>query len=187
MSVTTDQDKLSLISYGVPGPWVVMNDLQGKTTDTLGETRFHSGILQALLGLYGGTDVMSVTYRPGVDATSSDLVLGTLRSDAATAGTQTYFVSLDNLLGIGEVAQATPTAASTNTALTLSNVAASTAALSTNDNGVTAPIGRAIEFKVVLSTSSFANTRAPILINWPTDTLSNANNITVYLDIEFNA
>jgi hypothetical protein len=66
-------------------------------------------------------------------------------------------------------------------------VAASTAALSNNDGTVVAPIGRAIEFKVVLSTSTFANTRAPILINWPTDTLSNANNLTVYLDIEFNA
>ena len=180
----TVQKRLSAINYTMPwrGPMVAMRDLDA---GYLGETKAHHGTLLSLLKHYGG--VMAITYRPGVDATSDDLVLGTLRSDAASAGTQTYFVSLDELLGIGELANGTPTASSTNTALTLSAVSETTAAMSTNDGSVVAPIGRAIEFKVVLSTSSFANTRAPILVNWPTDTLSNANNITVWLDIEFNA
>ena len=181
MSVTTEQDKMSLISYNVPGPWVAMaND------DWLGETHEHVGTLQALLGLYGGTDIMSITYMKGVDATSDSRVLGTLRSDAVSAGSQMYFLSLDNLLGIGELANGTPVASSTNSALTLSAVAVSTAALSTNDGTVVAPIGRAIEFKIVLGTATFANVRAPILVQWPTDTDSNVNNQTVYLDIEFN-
>ena len=186
MSVTTDQDKLSLISYGVPGPWVAMSRMDGESTDILGETHFHSGVLQALLGLYGGTDIMSVTYRPGVDAASSNLNLGTLYSDATSAGTQMYFLSLDNLIGIGELANGTPTASSTNTAVTVSDVAETTAAMSNNDGTVVAPIGRAIEFRVTLSTSSFASADAPILIHWPTDG-SNANNCTVTLSIQFNA
>ena len=178
----TVQKRLSAINYTMPwrGPMVAMRD-----ADNLGETHAHHGTLLSLLKHYGG--VMAITYRPGVDATSDDLVLGTLRSDAVSAGSQMYFLSLDNLLGIGELANGTPTAASTNSALTLSNVSETTAAMSNNDGTVVAPIGRAIEFQVTLSTSSFANTRAPILINWPTDTDSNVNNLTVYLDIEFNA
>ena len=129
---------------------------------------------------------MAITYRPGVDATSSDLSLGTLRSDASTAGTQMYFVSLDNLLPIGEVANGSPTGESTNSALTIENVSETTAAMSTNDGSVVAPIGRAIEVRVTLATSTFANATAPILIQWPTDG-SNANNVTVTLDIEWNA
>jgi hypothetical protein len=187
MSVTTEQDKLSLISYGVPGPWVAMSNIQGNSTDVLGETRFHSGVLQALLGLYGGTDIMSVTYRPGVYADGSDLNLGALNSDAVSAGTQIYFVSLDNMLPVGETANGTPTVTSTNTALTLSAPAVNTAVLSTNDGSVVAPIGRAIEFRVTLSTSSFATTSAPILVNWESLTSANKNNCTVTLDIEFNA
>jgi len=172
--INTDQKLLSLISYNVPGPWV-----------DPGETHNHAGTWQALIGLYAG--VMAVTYRPGVDATSSNLVLGTLRSDGTSAGSQMYFLSLDNLLGVGELANGAPAASSSNAALTISAVSETTAAMSTNDGTVTAPIARAIEFKVVLSTSAFASARVPILIQWPTDTDSNVNNLTVYLDIEFNA
>ena len=182
MAIDTVQRRMSAMHHVMPWrmPSVAMRD-----ENNIGETHTHAGTRQALAHYYGG--VMAITYRPGVDATSSNLVLGTLRSDGTSAGTQTYFVSLDNLLGIGELANGAPTAASTNAALTLSSVSETTAAMSTNDGSVAAPIGRAIEFKVVLSTSAFANVRAPILINWPTDTDSNANNLTVYLDIEFNA
>jgi hypothetical protein len=56
--------------------------------------------------------------------------------------------------------------------------------LSTNDGTVVAPIARAVEFRVTLGTSAFANTRAPILIQYGTDG-SNTRNATCFLDIEF--
>jgi hypothetical protein len=172
--------RMSLINYVMPcrGPMVAMRD-----ENNLGETHAHVGTLQSLLTLYSG--VMAITYRKGVDATDDTRVLGTLRSDAVSEGTQIYFVSLDNLLGIGEVANGAPAASSTNSTLTLSDVAETTAAMSTNDGTVVAPIGRAIEFRVSLGTTRFANVRAPILVQWPTDG-SNTQNITVYLDIEWN-
>lgn len=185
MSVTTEQDKMSLISYGIIGPWVAMGVSNGDANDVL-EPVFHAGPLAAMLGLYGGTDIMAVTYRAGVYAGSDNLALGTLRSDATSAGTQIYFVSLDDVLGYGELANGTPTASSTNSSLTIANVAVNTAALSTNDGTVVAPIGRAIEFRVTLPTSTYGNARAPILVHYPTDG-SNAGNITVYLDIQWNA
>jgi len=186
MSINTNQKLYSAMTPMMPwrGLRVLNSKLDGNGVDYVNETHTHVGTLQALDYMYGG--VMAVTYRPGVDATG-DLVLGTLRSDAVSAGSQMYFLSLDNLLGVGELAIATPAASSTNTALSLSNVAVSTAALSTNDGTVVAPIGRAIEFTVALSTSAFANVRAPILVQWPTDTASNINNLTVYIDVEFNA
>ena len=186
MSVTSETEKLSLISYNVPGPWVGMKKMDGLATDFLGETHAHVGTLQAMIGLYGGTDIMAVTYRDGVDVGTSEVTLPALRSDTVSAGTQIYFVSLDNVLGIGEVANGTPVASSTNTALTISAVSETTAAMSTNDGSVVAPVGRAIEFRVTLSTTAFANTTAPILVQYPTDG-SNAQNWTIHLPIEFNA
>jgi hypothetical protein len=180
----TETGKMSLISYNVPGPWVAM-----KGDDFLGETHDHVGIWQALVGLYGGSDIMAVTYRDGVSADSDNLTLPTLRSDATSAGTQIYFVSLDDRLGIGELANGTPTASSTNAAVTSGGITAvseTTAAMSTNDGTVVAPIGRAIEFRVTLPATKFANVTAPILIHYPTDD-SNARNVTVYLPIEFNS
>ena len=173
--------RMSLIDYTMPwrGPMVAMRD-----ADNLGETHAHHGTLQSLLYLYGGT--MALTYRTGVDAANSDLSLGTLYSDATSAGTQIYFVSLDNVLAVGELANGTPTSTSTNAALTVSAVTETTAAMSTNDGDVVAPIGRAIEFRVTLPTSTFANATAPILIHYPTDG-SNASNITVTLDVVWNA
>ena len=147
----TVQKRLSLINYAMPwrGPMVAMRDLDA---GYLGETKAHHGTLAALLNYYGG--VMAITYRPGVDADGSDLSLGTLRSDAVSAGIQIYFVSLDNLLPTGETANGTPTVTSTNAALTIASPAVSTVALSNNDGSVVAPVGRAIEFKVTLSTRS---------------------------------
>jgi hypothetical protein len=180
----TVQKRLSAINYTMPwrGPMVAMRDLDN---GYLGETSTHVGTLQSLLKLYGG--VMAITYRPGVYVDGSDRSLGTLRSDAVSAGTQIYFVSLDNLLPTDEVANGTPTVTSTNTAITLSSPAVSTAALSNNDGSVVAPIGRAIEFRVTLPTSSFANTSAPILVNWESLTSANKSNCTVTLNIEWNA
>ena len=181
MTIDTTQKKMSAMNLTMPwrGLCVAMSD-----ADNLGETQDHVGTWQALDYMYGGT--MAITYRPGVDAASSNLSLGTLCSDDTSAGTQMYFVSLDNLIGIGELANGTPAASSPNTALTVSDVAVTTAAMSTNDGSVVAPIGRAIEFRVTLDTSAFANATAPILVHWPTDG-SNANNVTVTLNIVWNA
>ena len=173
--------RMSLINYVMPwrGPMVAMRD-----ENNLGETHAHVGTLQSLLTLYGG--VMAIEYGPGVDADSDNLILPTLRSDATTAGTQLYFVSLDDRLGIGELANGVPTATSTNSALTISAVTETTAAKSTNDGTVVAPIGRAIEFRVTLPATSFANVTAPILIHYPTDD-SNANNVVVWLPVVWQA
>lgn len=179
MAINTTQKKMSLINYTLPwrGPMVAKRD-----DDYLGETHSHVGTRQSLVYLYGG--VMAITYGIGVDADSSDLVLGTLRSDSASAGTQLYFISLDDRLPIDELVTSTPTGTSTNTALTISDVTETTAAYSTNDGTVVAPIGRAIEFRVTLGTSAFASTRAPILIQYGTDG-TNTRNAACLLDIEF--
>ena len=93
-------------------------------------------------------------------------------------------MSLDDRLPIGELVNGTPTGTSTNTALTVWDVTETAAAYSTNDGTVVAPVARAVQFLVTLGTSAFANTRAPILIQYGTDG-NNTRNVTVYLDIEF--
>lgn len=186
MSLNTNQRFYSAMTPMMPwrGLKVLLNKLDGDGVDYVNETHDHVGTWQALAYMYGG--VMAVTYRAGVDASSSNLTLPKLRSDATSAGTQIYFVSLDNKLGIGELANGTPTASSTNSALTISAVTETTAAMSTNDGTVVAPIARAVEFRVTLPTSTFANTEATILIHYPTDG-SNAGNVSVKLPIEWNA
>jgi hypothetical protein len=171
----TVQKRMSLLSYLMPwrGPMVAMAD-----ENNLGETYSHVGTKQSLVGLYGG--VMAITYGKGVYSGST---LGTLLSDSASAGTQLYFLSLDDVLPVGELATSAA-ASSNNTSLTIASPAVSSAAYSTNDGTVVAPIGRAVEFRVTLPTAAFADSNAQILVQYATDG-SNTRDAFCFLNIKY--
>ena len=108
--------------------------------------------------------------------------LGTLASGSTTAGTQLYFVSLDKRLATGELSNGTPTATTTVTGITLSEVAVNTAVLSSVDGTIVAPIGRAIQFRVTTGKDVNAATTVPIVIHYFTDD-SNEDYLEVDLTI----
>ncbi len=96
------------------------------------------------------------------------LNLGVMSSGSGTQGIEEFFVSLDKRLVSGDTVSGTPTVVSSLTQVDSSSVAASTAVLSSIDETIVAPIGRAVEFTITSNREVTAATNVNLDVNYVT-------------------
>ncbi len=96
------------------------------------------------------------------------LNLGVISSGTGTQGVRTFFVSMDKRMASGDTITGTPTVVASLTQITVSDVAANTAVLSSIDETVIAPIGRAVEFTVTADREVPATTNVDLDIAYVT-------------------